>query len=145
MKPRHHQTRRPPAALPSIYRQPAAELTMRKLTPHAHLDNLRDGVADRETWNTLKYRINEGASLASRHHTDNVELRAAMAAAVEALCSIGKRYLDLGKFGCSGDEFRAIGRALDLTDELQNVTTTRQHLQASILMHRAPRAPGVAR
>ena len=139
-RPRIPQARRKAVNLPSVYGNTSAESTMLQLKPHVQLDKLRDGTADRDAWKTLKYRINEASILAVRHHPDNDELRDALATAVHALCTIGHRYTELRRFGCSGDEFRAIGRALGLADELQTATTRRKQLAASVLMHLAPRA-----
>lgn len=134
------KSRRKPFVLPSMYRHSAAEETMLQLTPHEHLDKMLAGAGDRLAWDTVKYRINEASILAVRHFPEREDVREALADAVRALCAVGARYTDLGRYGCSGDEFRALGVGLNWADELQKATLRRQMLAASVLMHRAPRS-----
>lgn len=138
-RPQFHNARRKPVQLPSIYRHSSAAETMLQLTPHEHLDKLLAGAGDREAWKTIKYRINEASILAVRHFPEREDVREALAGAVRALCDIGQRYAAIARYGCSGDEFRALGLGLTWADELQIATTRRQQLAASVLMHTAPR------
>lgn len=118
--------------LPVVFRFSSEAETKLQLTPHAHLDKMRDGTGDRLAWQTLKYRINVGSLLAAQHYGEHQDVHEAMAQAVEAVTAIGKRFVRTNRFGCSGDEFRAIGRGLDLADELQKATTRRQQRTASL-------------
>lgn len=129
-----HRRKRQPARLPVLLRFNRSIETTLQLVGHQHLDKIRDGDGDRLVWQTLAYRINVGVALAANHYGEHDDLRDALADAVRALCEVGKRYTRVGKFGCSGDEYRAIGRGLDLTDELQKATTRKQQLIASSLV-----------
>lgn len=146
---RFFESKRKDIPLPILLRfGQEAEIKL-QLTPHQHLVKMRDGTATRVSWEMLKYRLNVGVLLAAELHKSNVELQDALTDAVVALSSIGRRYARLEKFGCSGDESRAIGRGLDLVDELQKVSTRRQQRKASqiamdLSRGRAPIAGGEA-
>jgi hypothetical protein len=49
--------------------------------------------------------------------------------ALKALVSVGERYERLSKFGCNGDELKSLKDAINLTDDLQEVTTRRQQAE----------------
>ncbi|MDO3616665.1 hypothetical protein Q3O97_12470 [Ralstonia pseudosolanacearum] len=128
---RHHRGRpaRETGALPSVIRfSRGAEV---QLVPHVELEKLRDGTATEESWHTLAFRINVGQVLAQQHFAHVGDVLDAMARGVVAVAEVGKRLRRVGRFGCTGDEFRAIGAALPLTDDMQEATTRRQQLHAT--------------
>ena len=143
------ESKRKDLPLPILFRFSTAAETKLQLTPHQHLVNMRDGTATQLSWEMLKYRVNVGVLLAAEQHQDNVDLCDALTEAVLAISSIGRRFARLGRFGCSGDESRAIGRGLDLVDELQKTSTRKQQRKASQIAKdlsrgRAPQPGGAA-
>ncbi|TMS58500.1 hypothetical protein MW7_007165 [Imbroritus primus] len=127
-------------AMPSLFRfSRNAELSL-QLIPHSELEKLRDGTANEESWHTLAFRINVGAMLAAMYFAQDAQ--DAMTAAVAAVASVGKRYTATGRLGMSGDEFRAIGAGLNLTDEMQTTTTKRQQYLATRAVYSKATAGG---
>ncbi|WP_265919100.1 hypothetical protein [Cupriavidus nantongensis] len=80
-----------------------------------------DGTATEAAWHTLAFRINVGQAVATLHYADNQALRDAMDAAVIAVAAVGKRFANRRALGVTGDEFRAIGQGLNLTDDMQRL------------------------
>ncbi|WP_455275106.1 hypothetical protein [Ralstonia thomasii] len=118
-------------ALPSLFRfSRSAELHL-QLVPHIELEKMRDGTATEQSWHTLAFRINVGQTLAHQQFADQAAALDAMAHGVWAIAEVGKRYKRTGRFGCTGDEFRAIGEALNLTDDMQKETTRREQRTAT--------------
>lgn len=73
------------------------------------------------------------------HFEDDVA-KTAILEGLEALLSIKDRNAKLAKWGASGSEFKAIGLALNLTDEMQSMTTRREQdnsLQAMLRLNDA--------
>jgi len=103
-----------------------------QLVPHVELSKILDGTATEAAWHTLAFRINVGSASAAMYFADNQELREAMDAAVVAIAEVGKRYRACGRIGVTGDEFRAIGLGLNLTDDLQRACTRRELLGATV-------------
>ncbi|SDO94671.1 hypothetical protein SAMN04488595_103176 [Ralstonia sp. 25mfcol4.1] len=127
---RAHQPR--VARLPSCYRfSNKAEVDL-QLIPHVELSKILDGTATENAWFTLGFRVNVGQLAAALYFAENRELREAMDAAVEAIAAVGKRYRARGRLGVTGDEYRVIGRALNLTDEIQRMCTRRELLEVSL-------------
>ncbi len=143
---KHRKTRRPRAArtcgLPSIIRfNHNAEVDL-QLIPHVELSKILDGTATEEAWHTLAFRVNVGQVVATLYFADNQALRDAMAAAVVAVSDVGKRFNQRGRLGVTGDEFRAIGQGLNLTDEMQCSCTRRQLLAATLQVKATATAGG---
>lgn len=126
-------------ALPSLFRfSRNAELSL-QLIPHSELEKLRDGTATEESWHTLAFRINVGAMLAAMYF-QHVEPE--MTSAVQAVADVGKRFVSIGRLGMTGDEFRAIGTGLNLTDDMQMATTKRQQYLATRAVYTKATAGG---
>jgi hypothetical protein len=125
--------------LPKTMRYSSANELMLKLVPHQELERLRDGTADEGTWHTLTMRLDWGLFMAIDHFEDDVA-KTAIREGLEALLSIKDRNAKLAKWGASGSEFKAIGLALNLTDEMQSRTTRREQddsLQAMLRLNDA--------
>lgn len=118
--------------LPVCYRFSGKTETALQLVPHVELSKILDGTATEAAWYTLGFRINVGQLAAALYFSENAELRDAMDAAVTAITDVGKRFRARGRLGVTGDEFRAIGRALNLTDEIQRMCTRRELLEATL-------------
>lgn len=127
MRTRFFQSRKPFVKIPAIIRHtPDQELNL-KLIPHGHLQAIVDGRGTEEEFLTVAFRIMVGGSLTVFADTEGEKaLEGTFTEAVKALVSVGERYERLGKFGCNGDELKALKDALNLTDDLQEVTTKRQ-------------------
>ncbi|WP_254601910.1 hypothetical protein [Cupriavidus taiwanensis] len=113
-----------------------------QLIPHVELSKILDGTATESAWHTLAFRINVGQAVASLFFKEHQELRDAMDTAVEAVAHVGKRFQQRGRLGVTGDEFRAIGDALNLTDEMQRACTRRQLLAATLQVNAKATASG---
>lgn len=113
-----------------------------QLIPHVELDKILDGTATEAAWHTLAFRINVGQVVATLYFADNQALLDAMDAAVLAVVAVGKRYRERGRLGVTGDEFRAIGDGLNLTDEMQRNCTRRQLLVATLQVNAKATAGG---
>ncbi|WP_454711124.1 hypothetical protein [Cupriavidus nantongensis] len=143
---KHRKSRRPrparPCGLPVMFRfSRNAEVDL-QLVPHVELSKILDGTATEAAWHTLAFRINVGQAVASLFFKEHQELRDAMDAAVEAVAHVGKRFQQRGRLGMTGDEFRAIGHALNLTDEMQRACTRRQLLAATLQVNAKATASG---
>lgn len=98
---------------------------MLQMVPHEELEKLRTGEADKYTINTLAFRLNWGYVMAGEVF-DNPEVRSLMEASLAAIRSVKERFARVGKYGASGEEFQAIGEALNWTDEMQKSATRRE-------------------
>lgn len=112
--------------LPSIFRFSQEIENKLQLIPHQELDALRRGVGSEESFHTLAARLNVGLVCVQRHWPENVAANESMNAALQALVSMQHRFVDSQKWGMSGDEFKAMGLGLNLTDEAQLNLTRRQ-------------------
>jgi hypothetical protein len=126
------------ARLPSVFRHTESEETQLQLVPHVALELFRTGTATEGDWHTLACRINWGMVLATRHHPEAVEVATA---GVVALRDVFARHARTGRWGCSGEELRAIGAALVLVDDMQMAHTRRELLDA---LHHTLRVAGRA-
>lgn len=111
--------------LPSLIRYSAADDFKLKIVPHQELERFREGTADESAWHTLTMRLDWGLFMAIDHFEDDVA-KTAIREGLEALLSIKDRNAKLAKWGASGSEFKAIGLALNLIDEMQDNTTRRE-------------------
>lgn len=125
-----HRSVKRPVKLPALFRRSQqAELSL-KLIPHAHLLSLTDGRGDEDSFLTIVFRVIVGTTLVC--YVDDAgreELEKIFKPAINSLISIGDRASKLGKFGCAGDELLSIKEALNLTDDLQTVSTRRQQAE----------------
>jgi hypothetical protein len=111
-------------SLPITYRfSKSNELTL-QLLPHAALSKFKEGRAGSEDWHALAARLNLGNTLAYTHYEG--EVKEMMDRAALALRSVFQRHAEIGKWGCTGDEFNAMGDGLNLTDQMQKECTRRQ-------------------
>lgn len=110
-------------------RQSAEADLLLKMIPHEDLERLRRGEADEYAVNTLVFRINWGYVM-SGEVFDNPEVRAAMETGLKAIRSVKERADRLGRYGATGEEFFAIGEALNWTDSMQKASTRREQEQA---------------
>ena len=125
--------------MPKTMRYSSANELMLQLIPHQELEKLRDGTADESTWHTLTMRLDWGLFMAIDHFEDDVAKKS-IREGLEALLAIKDRNAKLSKWGATGQEFHAIGLALNLTDEMQSRTTRREQdesLQAMLRLNDA--------
>ena len=113
-------------ALPVIFRHRGGADVDLQLIPHAHLDKLVRGEGDEEAWHTLVFRLNCANAIANKEFSDQPAVQDEIEKAMVSMTEIGKRHKETGKFGCSGDQYRAICEGLRLADEIQAATTRRQ-------------------
>ena len=95
-----------------------------QLIPHLEFAKLKAMEADESTWHTLAARLNVGQLLAHRHFNEAEKIICRNA--LDAMVSIRDRHSKVGKWGGTGDELRDIGKALNLTDEMQKASTRRE-------------------
>jgi hypothetical protein len=117
-------------ALPVMFRHSGDNDQKLKLIPHAHLSKILAGEGDAECWHTLVFRLNCGCAIANKSFAHQPEVQEEIERALAAMVEVGKRYKRTGKLGCTGDEFRVIGAALNLTDDIQANTTRREQRDA---------------
>jgi hypothetical protein len=130
MRTQFHRSARRPVKLPAIFRHtPAQELDL-KIIPHGHLQAVIDGRATENEFLTVVFRVMVGGSLTSFANEEGEKaLESIYTNALNALIAIGERYERLKKFGCHGDEIRFIKEALNMTDDLQELTTRKQQTE----------------
>lgn len=104
-----------------------------KLIPHQELVELREGRGTETSWHTVTARLNFGAVLAMQHEFSE-DPKPVLRRALDAVRSLKERYEDNGRYVLTGDELKAIGEGLTLTDDLQDATTRRHHRDALRLM-----------
>lgn len=127
---RKRSTYRPkyaPGTLPVTF---ALSTTMKndlQLTPMGVLEAFREGTGNERAWHTLAAAVNLSAVL-SRQQTRDVQVE--IEVGMEALLSVYRRGDSTGKWGCSGDEYRALHLALILGADMQDVATRRDVAQA---------------
>lgn len=140
---KNRRARRPREnCLPICFRFSSKAEVDLQLVPHSELSKILDGTATEAAWHTLAFRINVGQVVATLYFADNLPLRDAMDAAVAAIADVGKRFRERGRIGVNGNEFRAIGQGLNLTDDMQRVCTRRQLLVATMRVNSQAAANG---
>ena len=123
------------AVLPSVVRYSKDDEIMLQLVPHQELERLRNGTADEKTWHTICIRLDWGLFMAINHFDDD-GAKEAIKKSLAALQSIKRRNKKTGKWGATGDEFNAIGFALNVIDEMQANTTRREQRDSLVAMLR---------
>ncbi|WP_244832376.1 hypothetical protein [Caballeronia sp. TF1N1] len=130
-KPRIFKSRKKPVKDSILLRIRKDQELDLQLVPHGHLHAMAEGRGDVSAFDTIVFRTLVGASLARL--ADDVGMRTMEAEvfmpALGSLISVGERYQRLGKFGLNGDELKSLKQALNLTDDLQAVSTRRQQLE----------------
>lgn len=91
--------------------------------PFGTLEAFREGTATEEAAHTLAAAVNLVVVMA-RDYVGDVQRIAE--SGLKAVASIFLREKDSGRWGCSGDEYRAIGEALNLSSQLQRDKTRRE-------------------
>jgi hypothetical protein len=122
-KPRKPYRPRAVAALPMSFALPASSRVDLQLPPHMILDAFRTGTGDEPGWHTLAAALNIGAVL-SRSQPE--EVQSAISQALDAIVEVKQRGDETGRWGLSGDQYRIIGAALTLSNEIQDVSTRRE-------------------
>ncbi|SPA44627.1 hypothetical protein [Cupriavidus taiwanensis] len=117
-------------ALPVMFRHAGSDDNKLKLIPHAHLSKILAGEGDSECWHALVFRLNCACAIANKSFAHQPEVQDEMERALAAMVEIGKRFKRTGKLGCTGDEFRVVGAALNLADEIQDATSRREQRDA---------------
>ena len=111
--------------LPIVFRHSnKADLSL-KVIPREDLERLRTGEADEYTINTLAFRLNWGYVMAGEIF-DTPEARKIMEDGLAAIRAVKERHKKTGKYGATGEEFFAMGDALNMTDEMQEGSTRRE-------------------
>lgn len=123
------QSKRKPrnTGLPLVFGLTATMRTDLDLIPFGTLESFREGTATEEAAHTLAAAVNLVCVLA-REYAEEVQ-RIAHA----GLKAIGEIFLlekATGLWGCTEEEYRAIGEALNLSSRLQRDTTLRNVAQA---------------
>lgn len=102
-----------------------------KLVPHQALTEIREGRGTESSWNTLACRINWAGVLACNIGFRE-DLRPPIKEALDALRALEARHRKKGRYIATGDELRALGLALTIADDIQDVTTRRDHRDAFV-------------
>jgi hypothetical protein len=111
-----------------VIRHSKADELKLKLIPHQHLQAIVEGRGGKLEFASIAFRVIVGAAMTE--YADNREpLDEVYKAAVDSLIQIGERYKRLETFGTSGDELRSLKDALNLTDDMHDVTTSRQQAE----------------
>jgi len=128
---RFFQSRKKPVRESTLFRVRADDELNLKLVPHGHLAAMVEGRGDMDAYSTVVFRILVGAALIEFADDDAKEAleKEVFLPALDSLISVGERYQRLGKFGLNGNELQSLKQALNLTDDLQAVTTRRQQLE----------------
>ncbi len=113
--------------IPSVIRYGSKEELNLQMVPHDELEKLRTGDADEFTFNTLAFRLNWGYVMAGDLFPDVLDV---MESGLAAVRSVRVRNEATQRWGAAGDEFFAIGDALNMTDEMQKKTTRKEQLDA---------------
>lgn len=130
-RPRKSHRRVQIFSTPIAFRHNAEEETALQLAPHLSLSKFRQGIADEQDWHTLAARVNVGSIAANWH--DQSEAIGAMNDGLHAIRSVSARHQRTQAWGITGDELKAIGEALNLTDEIQKGLTRRE--MASVIRY----------
>lgn len=121
--------------LPVTFRFSAkAEMDLQTI-PHVELDAMMRGEGTEYSLGAVNFRINCGYVLVGESF-ESEAVRADMEAGIVAMRAVVKRWREIGKIGCTGEQFRAIGQALVWCDEMQKVSTRRELLHACGIVDR---------
>lgn len=104
-----------------------------QLIPHQELAAIREGRGTETSWHTATARLNVGyvlGNILSEDHELNPDPRPIVRLALDAMVQLRTRFDTTGKMIATGDELRAIGEGLNVTDELQSASTRRQQRDA---------------
>ncbi|MFP3645200.1 hypothetical protein [Paraburkholderia sp. SIMBA_054] len=130
MRTQFNRSVKRPVKLPALFRHTASQELELKIIPHAHLQAVIDGRGGENEFLTVVYRVMVGGSLTSYADEEGERaLEGIFTAALNALINIGERYEQLQKFSCLGDEIYPVKEALNMTDDLQALTTRKQQSQ----------------
>ena len=98
----------------------ADHLVKLNLINHGAIVNICRGSGTKADWDRLVGAINMGNVMCEQGIGN--EFRAEMIAARDALCECGKRFMNSGRFGFTGDELQAVNAGLSAHDaQVENV------------------------
>lgn len=116
-----------PCHLPSIFGMSKKMSTDLRLPAHLFLEAFRTGHGTEEAAHSLAACMNIGARLSAYQ---SEEVQEAMSAALDACQAMMDRGNSTGKWGLSGDELKALGEGVNLTNEMQDASMRRQVMNA---------------
>lgn len=111
--------------IPIVFRHSNKADMLLQMIPQDELEKLRTGEADWYTINTLAYRLNFGYVMAGEIF-DSPDALKIMEDGLAAIRSVKARHEKTGKCGATGEEFFAMGEALNMTDSMQKSSTRRE-------------------
>ncbi len=107
-------------AIPITIGLSSEQQTNLRLPPHMILDAFINGAGTEEGAHTLIAAVNLGAVLSRDYH---FKVQDAINPGLVAVQSVKDRGERNGKWGVTGDEYKAIAAALTLSDDMQDITT----------------------
>lgn len=93
------------------------------IAPREALESVLNGRGKPDDWHTLAARLNWGAVASQRFDGDGQRV---MAAALEAVLGLKDRGERTGKWGVTGDEYRALALGLDCCEQMDQHLTRRE-------------------
>jgi hypothetical protein len=120
-KPRKAHKPKVLKATPIVFALAGEQKTDLRLPYHLALESLRGGAGNSDDAHTIFSSLLIARELAKHYQT---EQRQAIAAGLDAIVDVKARG-DAGKWGVSGDQFKAISAALVLMDDMQDGATRR--------------------
>lgn len=121
------------ATVPGVFAASPSRARWVKLVPHARLDSIAEGIGTRYDLEVIKGRLNLGYVLVTAHF-ETPEATATMLSGLDVLRGIDARAEEFPRFIDPG-EYQLLGDALNLTDELQDLTTRKEQAAALQLVH----------
>lgn len=97
------------------------------LTPLGTLEGFREGTGSEEGAYTLAAAVNLSAVLSREQ---SAEVRAVASAGLDAIQGVFERGNRTGLWGCSGDQYKAIGAALAIGADMADANTRRDVAKA---------------
>lgn len=126
-KPRKAYKQKVHAALPIVFGLASEKKTDLRLPYHLSLEALRNGCGTDDDAHTIVSALLIGRELA-RLFSD--EAQKVVMAGIGAITGVKHRGDECGKWGVSGEQFKAISSALVLVDEMQDASTRREVREA---------------
>lgn len=113
---------KPMAAIPIIFGLASEKKTDLRLPYHLSLEALRTGNGTADDAHTIFSSLLIGRELARLYQS---ETQQTVMSGIDAIAAVKERG-DQGKWGVSGEQFKAISEALVLVDEMQDASTRRE-------------------
>lgn len=124
---KHTKRKQRAVGLPLIFGLSQSMKTDLQLTPLGTLEGFREGTGTEEGAHTLAAAVNLAAVM-SRDQPE--EVQAVANAGLDAIVGVFKRGSETGRWGCSGDQYKAIGEALAIGADMADATTRRNVAKA---------------